>query len=127
MKRTSPEEIEAAIAGVIAFLQRSWSSDAGLQLRRLLWSFWNSEHFVNCHNMGRCFDDSRCEHAITLFTAYFRGELKEDKIRRMLTESGEFARWDEARIKASGCAPDYPPLPEVLREQATRYQTTSAE
>ena len=123
-----PAALEAALLTLTRTLQVNWSTHGGTHLRRFVWSLWNGLHPVNLYQVGGGWDGKINDAVILVFTASFRGLLEEDRLRRLLEESGEMARWDAARAATpEPFAVNYPPLPVNLREHAAKLGPLPAE
>jgi hypothetical protein len=108
----SLEEVEIAITTAIEALRTGWTTGAGRRLQRFVWSFWNGYHFINLFELSHGLDGRLTDAVIVLFRAAMSDVLIEHQKRRILTESGEMKRWEEAERRT----PEheeviYPPLP----------------
>ena len=77
-----------------------------------MWSLWNGYHLINLYDLSSGLDGRLTDAVIVIFNAAMLDALSEDEKRRVLKESGEFARWEEARAET----PEeeevlYPPFP----------------
>ena len=107
----SPEKLDEALQTIASYLKTGWSTGGGRRLRQFIWSLWNRYHSLNLCDLSSGLDGRRTEAVIVIFQAAMMGALSEDQKRRVLEESGEFARWEQARVET----PDeenvlYPPL-----------------
>ena len=118
-----PAALEGALLTLTYTLQANWSAHGGTHLRRFVWSLWNGLHPVNLYQVSGGWDGKINEAVILVFAGYFRGLVEEDRLRRLLNESGEMARWDEAQAATpEPFAVDYPPLPVNLREHVAQLE-----
>lgn len=123
-----PAALEEALLTLTRTLQAHWSTHGGTHLRRFVWSLWNGLHPVNLYQVSGGWDGKINEAVILVFTAYFRGLVEEDRLRRLLEESGEMERWEEARAETpEQHAVDYPPLPKSLREHVATLEPLPVE
>jgi hypothetical protein len=108
----SAEELDHAIALVTDYLRTGSETGVGRRLQQFVWSLWNDNHWISLYDLSS-YTDRKCSEAIiVVFQAAMAGVLTENHIRKILTDSGEFARWEECRAST----PDdeavlYPPLP----------------
>ena len=108
----SPETLDEALRTIASYLKSGWSTGGGRRLRQFVWSLWNGYHLLNLYDLGSGLDGRRTEAVIVIFDAAMVGALSENQKRRVLEESGEFARWEQARAET----PEedvvlYPPFP----------------
>jgi hypothetical protein len=111
-KTISPEEVESAVTTAIEALRTGWTTGGGRRLQRFVWSLWNGYHFINLFELSHGLDGRLTDAVIVLFRAAMSDVLTEHQKRRILTESGEMRRWEEAESRT----PEheeviYPPLP----------------
>lgn len=106
-----PDELQAALATITDALTHHWSTGGGTRLRRFIWSLWNDWHLVNLFDLCAGLDYLLGDAVVTIFRAQMVGALTEEHKRQVLKQSGEFARWEEARA-ATPEEEDvlYPPL-----------------
>ena len=107
-----PEKLNEALQTIASYLKTGWSTGGGKRLRQFVWSLWNRYHLLNLYDLSSALDGRRTEAVILVFHAAMVGALSEDQKRRVLEESGEFARWEQARAET----PEeevviYPPFP----------------
>jgi hypothetical protein len=122
----SPVEMEDAISVIIDAIRTSGETGGGRRLRQFVWSLWNEWHLINLFDLSHGLDRKLTDAVIVLFRAAMFDVLTEPLKRRILTESGEFVRWEECRA----ATPDeeavlypQPPLPaESLMRLATSAQ-----
>jgi hypothetical protein len=117
---------DQALETICNYLKTGWSTGGGKRLRQFVWSLWNGFHLVNLSYLASGLDNRNSDAVIVVFNAAMVGALNEDHLRRVLTESGEFARWEETRAKT----PEdeevlYPPFP--LSSDELRRLAYSAE
>jgi hypothetical protein len=89
----SPVEVENAITAIVAFLRTDWHTGGGRRLQQFVWSLWNMEHLVNLYDLASYSVAPLTEAVIVLFRAAMVDVLTEAQKRRLLTDSGELARW----------------------------------
>jgi hypothetical protein len=90
----SVDELENAITRIAAFLQTSSDTGGGRRLQQFVWSLWNTDHLINLYDLASYPIAPLTEAVITMFRAAMVGVLTEDQKRRLLTDSGELARWE---------------------------------
>lgn len=108
----SPEKLQEALKTITDYLATGWSTGGGRRLRQFIWSLWNGHHLINLYDLSSGLDGKLTDAVIVLFHAAMVDLLTEDQKRRVLKESGEFARWEQARAET----PEdeevlYPPVP----------------
>ena len=117
--RRMREQKEAARAGLLEALpvitkaiRVHWTTGGGYRLRQIVWSLWNGETLVGLYDVLGGLDDHLGQAVSKLLVAQLAGALDNDAyLRRVLTDSGEFARYDEAaRDTPEGEDVIYPPL-----------------
>lgn len=96
--RTDQQRIERALMGIAATIKEGPDTGGGVQLRRFLWSLYNSHHLVNLWRMTAVLDSKRGGWVAEVFAGAFVGVLKEDDIKRALLAAGEMERWDRERL-----------------------------
>jgi hypothetical protein len=82
-KAVSAEELTSALSAITDFLQHSSTTGGGRRLRQFVWSLWNESHLTDA--------------IVIVFHTALVGVLSEEHLRKLLTESGEMARWDSAQ------------------------------
>ena len=107
-----PDKLNEALETITDYLKTGWSTGGGRRLRQFVWSLWNGFHLLNLYDLSSGLDVRLTDAVIVVFNAAMVDALTEDQKRRMLKESGEFARWEQARIET----PEdeevlYPPFP----------------
>lgn len=108
----SPEQLREALETITDYLATGWSTGGGRRLRQFVWSLWNGHHLINLYDLSSGLDGRLTDAVIVVFRASMVDVLTEDQKRRVLKESGELARWEQAGVET----PEdeevlYPPLP----------------
>lgn len=108
----APKKLDEALTTITDYLKTGWSTGGGRRLRQFVWSLWNGFHLINLFDLSSGLDGRLTDAVIVVFNAAMVDALSEEQKRRVLKESGEFARWEEARAET----PEdeevlYPPLP----------------
>ena len=103
----APEKLNEALETIASYLKTGWSTGGGRRLRQFVWSLWNGHHLINLFDLSSGLDGRLTDAVIVVFNAAMVDALSEKQKRRVLKESGEFARWEQA------CA-DTPENEEVL-------------
>ncbi len=93
----SDDELRSALDTITDALRHHWSTGGGTRVRRFIWSLWNDWHLVNLFDLCAGLDHILGDAVIVIFRAQMVGALTEEHKRRVLQDSGEFARWEEAR------------------------------
>lgn len=96
-ERADKQRIERALMGIAATIKEGPDTGSGVQLRRFLWSLYNSHHLINLWRMTAVLDGKRAGWVSEVFAGAFVGVLKEDDIKRALLAAGEMQRWDEVK------------------------------
>lgn len=104
MMRKSRERKEAAAAGldealatITAAIKEHWSTGSGRRLRQIIWSMYNGSTLVALGDVLTNFDTDLGGAVAKVINAKILGAIDDDDIlRRVLKESGEFARYDAA-------------------------------
>jgi hypothetical protein len=113
-----PQEIRSAFEQIAAVL-RYHDTDGTAQLKRFLWSLWNSSHQVNLYDLGCVLDSENSRAVATIFMAYMLCMLREEHLRWLLEQSGELRRWEQESTWNNKHSPerpvDYPPTPAHVR------------
>ena len=107
-----PEKLNEALETIADYLSIGWSTGGGRRLRQFVWSLWNGFHLINLFDLSSGLDGGLTDAVIVVFNAAMVDALSEEQKRRVLEESGEFARWEQARAET----PEdedvlYPPFP----------------
>ena len=136
-KQAAKAGLDEALTTITNAIRQHWSTGGGNRLRQIVWSIWNGETLVSLFDVLNGLDYELGRAVAKLIEAQLVGALDSDNyLRRVLTESGEFARYDEAaRDTPEGEEVIYPPLPvsaERLRKladsaasKAARYEARS--
>jgi hypothetical protein len=93
------EALRAALTTITDALTHHWSTGGGTRLRRFIWSLWNDWHLDNLYYLCSGLDYTLGDAVLVVFRAQMVGALTEDHKRAVLQQSGEFARWEEARAE----------------------------
>ena len=122
----SQQKLQEALATISDYLKTGWSTGGGRRLRQFVWSLWNSYHLINLYDLSSGLDGRLTDAVIVVFHAAMVDALSEDQKRRVLKESGEFARWEQASEET----PEdeevlYPPFP--MSTEGLRRLAHSAE
>ena len=115
--------LDEALTTITGAIRQHWTTGGGRRLRQIVWSLWNGDTMVPLYDVFGGLDHDLGRAVAKLIEAQLMGALdSDDYLRRVLTESGEFARYDEAaRDTPEGEEVIYPPLPvsaERLRKLA---------
>ena len=107
-----PETLNEALETITDYLKTGWSTGGGRRLRQFVWSLWNGYHLINLYDLSSGLDGRLTDAVIVVFNAAMVDALSEDQKRRVLKESGEFARWEQVGAET----PEdeevlYPPFP----------------
>ena len=120
------EELQGALDVVIDYLRSGWSTGGGRRLRQFVWSLCNGHHLINLCDLTSGLDSRLSDAVIVTFRAAMLGALKEDAMRTLLKNSGEFARWEAASARTpEGEDVLYPPL--AISTDSLRRLAHSAE
>lgn len=94
-------------------IRRHWNTGGGMRLRQIVWSLWNGDTLVSLYGVLNGLDYDLGRAVAKLLEAQLVGALdSDDYLRRVLTESGEFARFEQAKQDTpEGEEVIYPPLP----------------
>ena len=111
-KETAKIGLEEALPVIIEVLNHHWSTGGGRRMRQIVWSIWNGSTLVSLWDVLSGLDYKLGRAAAKLIEAKLAGALESDEIlRRVLEDSGEFARYDEAAADTpEGEEVIYPPL-----------------
>ena len=120
-----PDELQGALDVITDYLQSGWVTGGGRRLRQFVWSLWNGHHLLNLFDLSSGLDSRLTDAVLITFRAAMLGALQEGSMRRLLQQSGEFARWEAA----SAQTPEeeqvlYPPL--AISTDSLRRLTHSA-
>lgn len=105
--------LDEALTTITAAIRQHWSTGGGRRLRQIVWSLWNGNTLVALYDVFGGLDYDLGRAVAKLVEAQLVGALDtDDYLRRVLTESGEFVRYDEAAHDTpEGEEVIYPPLP----------------
>ena len=122
-KEAAKTGLHEALPVITETLTHHWSTGGGRRMRQIVWSIWNDSTLISLWDVLSGLDYKLGRAAAKLIEAKLAGALESDEIlRRVLEDSGEFARYDEAVADTpEGEEVIYPPLPvsaERLRELA---------
>ena len=129
---------DAALSVITQAIRHHWSTGGGTRLRQIVWSLWNGDTVVGLYHVLGGLDYELARPVAKLLEAWLVGAVDEDKyLRRVLTESGEFARYEQAqRDTPEGEEVIYPPLPmsadrlrdlaEAATSKEARYEAEDA-
>ena len=122
-KEAARAGLDEALTTITEAIRQHWSTGGGRRLRQIVWSLWNGDTLVALYDVLGGLDYDLGRAVAKLLEAQLMGALdSDDFLRHVLTESGEFARYDEAaRDTPEGEDVIYPPLPvstERLRDLA---------
>ena len=122
-KQAAKVGLEEALPVITDALTYHWSTGGGRRMRQIVWSIWNGSTLISLWDVLSGLDYKLGRAAAKLIEAKLMGALESDEIlRRMLEDSGEFTRYDEAAAETpEGEEVIYPPLAvsaERLRELA---------
>ena len=122
-KQAAKVGLEEALPVITEALTYHWSTGGGRRMRQIVWSIWNGSTLISLWDVLSGLDYKLGRSAAKLIEAKLMGALESDEIlRRMLEDSGEFTRYDEAAAETpEGEEVIYPPLAvsaERLRELA---------
>ena len=123
----SPETLEKALKTVTDYLKTGWTTGGGRRLRQFVWSLWNGYHLLNLYDLSSGLDGRRTEAVIVIFHAAMADALSEKQKRRMMEDSGELARWEQARAETpQDDVVIYPPFP-MSTEELRRLAHSAAQ
>lgn len=102
------EALDRAIPLLTQTLSQHWSTGQGTRTRHILWSLFTCSHLVNlgdvCSGLDRELADAL---AAAVAARLVLGPDVEPVLRRVLEDSGEFARFDQV----AETTPDHLPVP----------------
>lgn len=106
------DKLNEALETITDYLKTGWSTGGGRRLRQFVWSLWNGFHLINLYDLSSGLDGRLTDAVIVVFNAAMVDALSEDQKRRVLNESGELGRWEQANAET----PEddevlYPPFP----------------
>ncbi len=89
--------LDEALPVITEVMTHHWSTGGGRKVRQIVWSIWNGATLVSLWEVLSGLDYKLGRAAAKLIEAKLAGALESDEIlRRVLEDSGEFARYDEA-------------------------------
>lgn len=96
-KEAAAAELPEALEKVTQAISHHWTTGSGRRLRQIVWSIYNASTLVALGDVLANFDADLGDAVATLLRAKLAGALDSDDIlRRVLKESGEFARYEAA-------------------------------
>lgn len=112
-KQAAKADLDAALTTITEAIRHHWSTGGGTRLRQIVWSLWNGDTVIGLYHVLGGLDYDLGRAVAKLLEAWIVGAVDDDKyLRRVLTESGEFARYDKVkRDTPEGEEVIYPPLP----------------
>ena len=130
-KEAAKAGLDEALATITETLQHHWVTGSGRRLRQIVWSIWNGHTLVPMWDVLGGFDHQLGRAVAKLLEAKLLGALDSDEIlRRVLKESGEFARFEDLeRATPEDEEVVYPPSPvtaESLRKLADAIEKQEA-
>jgi hypothetical protein len=93
-REASGAPLEQALKTVTEAIQANWSTGGGRRLRLFIWSLWNQHTLCNLFDLCGGLDAALGDAVCIVFRAAMCGALTDDQKRRVLTDSGEMARFD---------------------------------
>ena len=111
-KQAAKVALDEALPIITEVLTFHWSTGSGRRMRQIVWSIWNGDTLVPLWDVLSGFDYKLGRAVAKLIEAKLAGALDSDEIlRKVLKDSGEFARYDEAAADTpEGEDVIYPPL-----------------
>ncbi|MBE7157162.1 MAG: hypothetical protein INR62_01780 [Rhodospirillales bacterium] len=137
-KQALRSELDAALTTITQAICQHWSTGGGTRLRQIVWSLWNGDTPVGLYYVLGGLDYELACPVAKLLEAWLVGAVDDDKyLRRVLTESGEFDRYNRAKEETpEGEEVIYPPLPisadrlrdlaEAATSKEARYKAEAA-
>ncbi len=95
----SSQKLGEALETITDYLKTGWSTGGGRRLRQFIWSLWNGYHLINLYDLSSALDARLTDAVIVVFNAEMVNALSEDQKRRVMKESGELTRWEQARAE----------------------------
>lgn len=94
-KKAAAAGLDEALATITAAIKEHWSTGSGRRLRQIIWSIYNGSTLVALGDVLTNFDTNLGGAVAKVISAKILGAIDDDDIlRRVLKESGEFARFD---------------------------------
>ena len=111
-KETAKAGLDEVLPVIAEVLTYHWSTGGGRRMRQIVWSIWNGSTLISLWDVLSGLDHKLGHAAAKLIEAKLMGALDGDEIlRRVLKDSGEFVRYDEAAVDTpEGEEVIYPPL-----------------
>ena len=130
-KQAAKVGLDEALTTITEAIRQHWTTGGGARLRQIVWSLWNGNTLVSLYGVLNGLDYELGHAVAKLLEAQLVGALDtDDYLRRVLTESGEFARYDDAAAATpEGEEVIYPALPcsaESLRDLADAAESREA-
>ena len=92
----APARFQQAITEIALLIRDSPDTSGGVQLRRFLWSLYNTHHLVNLWDLASRVGGELAEPVSEIIRAALAGELRETDVKQGLILAGEMERWDAA-------------------------------
>ena len=126
-KEAAAAGLDEALATITDAIKHHWGTGSGRRLRQIVWSIYNASTLVALGDVLTNFDSELGAAVAKLINAKLAGALDSDDIlRRVLKESGEFARYEEAaRETPEDDEVLYPPI-QISASNLRRLAETSA-
>ena len=112
-KQAAKAGLDEALTTITEAIRQHWTTGGGTRLRQIVWSLWNGNTLVSLYGVLGGLDYDLGRAVAKLLEAYLMGALEtDDYLRRVLADSGEFARYDAAAAATpEGEDVIYPALP----------------
>lgn len=109
-RESSQRNLDHALAVLTETISNHWDTGGGYRLRRFIWSLWNDQHLISLSELRSGIDPTMAQAVATVFAAHLSHALTEEHVRKVLSQSGEFIRWDKAREQTPDAEyVNYPP------------------
>ena len=95
-ERTGKKRLDRALAAIALTIQEGPDTGGGVELRRFLWSLYNTHHLVNLSRLTAALDDQRAGWVAEVFAGALAGLVKERDVKCALQTAGEMERGDTA-------------------------------
>ena len=89
--------LDEALIGITAVISEHWGSGSGRRWRQIVWSLYDGSYLVCLADVLTNFDTDNGLLVLKLIEAKLAGVLDDAMLKRVLKESGEFARYEDAR------------------------------